>query len=87
MANFGAMPFEADAEGKLVFGKPLRTNSEIAARCLAAAMAATSDGAVAFSCQGESTFAVLTSFVTLGRYEGHRTEGDPIEMASLKRAA
>jgi hypothetical protein len=49
MTKFGAMPFEFDAEGKFVFGKVRQVSSEIGARCLAAAMVATSPGAVVFS--------------------------------------
>jgi hypothetical protein len=49
MTSFGAMPFEFDAEGKVVFGKPRHVSSEFGARCLAAAMVATSSGALVFS--------------------------------------
>ena len=49
MANFGAMPFETGPDGKIVYGAPRRATSEIGARCLAAAMLATSPGAVVFS--------------------------------------
>jgi hypothetical protein len=49
MATFGVMPFEFDTEGKVVFGKPRQVSSELGARCLAAAMVATSPGAVVFS--------------------------------------
>jgi hypothetical protein len=45
MATFGAVPFEFNAEGKVVFGKPRQVSSELGARCLAAAMVATSPGA------------------------------------------
>ena len=53
MPNFGAMPFEPDPEGKIIYGAPRRATSEIGARCLAAAMLATSPGAVVFSYEGE----------------------------------
>jgi hypothetical protein len=49
MATFGAVPLEFDTEGKVVFGKPRQVSSELGARCLAAAMVATSPGAVVFS--------------------------------------
>ena len=47
--SFCAMPFDFDAEGKVVFGKARQVSSESGARCLAAAMVATSPGALVFS--------------------------------------
>ena len=55
MPNFGAMPFEPGPDGKIVYGAPRRATSEIGARCLAAAMVATSPGAVVFSYDGEAS--------------------------------
>lgn len=49
MTYFGVVPFERDDQGEILPGKPREARSEIAARCLAAAIAATKPGAVAFS--------------------------------------
>jgi hypothetical protein len=38
MTYFGVVPFERDEEGEMLPGKPREARSEIAARCLAAAM-------------------------------------------------
>ena len=46
---FAALPLERDGEGGVVPGEPRETRSEIAAKCLAAAMAATEAGAVALA--------------------------------------
>jgi hypothetical protein len=69
MANFGAMPFELDAGGKAVFGKPRTATSEIGARCLAAAMVATYPGAVVFSHKGLGATGELTDVVVIESYE------------------
>jgi hypothetical protein len=75
MADFGAMPFDFDAEGNLVFGEVKEVASEVGAKCLAAAMAATSPGAVAFS-KGESEPPVI-----LARY-GVGAEDTPVKEAA-----
>jgi hypothetical protein len=70
MTNFGAMPFNFDAEGKFVFGKVREVSSEIGARCLAAAMVATSPGAVVFSrTEGEPPEVVIVARYGFGADE------------------
>lgn len=78
---FGAVPFERDEEGEILAGKPREARSEVAARCLAAAMAATKAGAVAFSRTSDSSSCGLGSAVIIARY------GDvPEEMRALENA-
>ena len=70
MTKFGAMPFEFDAEGKFVFGKVRQVSSEIGARCLAAAMVATSPGALVFSkTEGEPPEVVIVPRYGIGADE------------------
>jgi hypothetical protein len=69
MAGFGAMPFELDAEGKVAFGEARQVTSEIGARCLAAAMAATNAGAIAFSHSGDLSSNEPPDPVILARYD------------------
>jgi hypothetical protein len=71
MASFGAMPFELDAEGKIAFGEARQATSEIGARCLAAAMTATSPGAIAFSHSGDPSSDEPASPVILASYGEH----------------
>jgi hypothetical protein len=82
MANFGAMPFEVDAQGKIVYGKPRKSTSEIGARCLAAAMVATSRGAVAFSHEGETSPGQIKNFVVIEQYEAEAVEAPPMKEAA-----
>ena len=49
MTSFLAVPFELNAEGKVKYGEPRQVSSEFGARCLAAAMVATSPGALVLS--------------------------------------
>jgi len=81
MPNFGAMPFESGPEGKLVYGAPRRATSEIGARCLAAAMLATSPGAVVFSYDGEASSKTITNLVIIDQYEAQ------VEAPAMKEAA
>jgi hypothetical protein len=81
MPNFGAMPFESGPEGKLVYGAPRRATSEIGARCLAAAMLATSPGAVVFSYDGEASSKTITNLVIIDQYEAE------VEAPAMKEAA
>ena len=59
---FAALPLERDGEGGVVPGEIRETRSEIAAKCLAAAMAATEAGAVALARMADD------EPVILGRY-------------------
>ena len=64
------MPFEFEAEGKVVFGKARQVSSEFGARCLAAAMVATSPGAVVFSkTEGEPPEVVMVARYGIGADE------------------
>ena len=81
MPSFGAMPFEPGLEGKLVYGAPRRATSEIGARCLAAAMLATSPGAVVFSYDGEASSKTITNLVIIDQYEAE------VEAPAMKEAA
>ena len=49
MKSFLVVPFEFDPAGKVEYGEARQVSSEIGARCLAAAMVATSSGALVFS--------------------------------------
>jgi len=49
MTSFLAVPFELNAEGKVKYGEARQVSSELGARCLAAAMVATSPGALVLS--------------------------------------
>ena len=51
--RFSALAIEQDCRGETFIGEVRSARSEIAARCLAAAMAATRPGAVAFSHSGD----------------------------------
>jgi hypothetical protein len=46
MTGFLAMPFGFNAEGEVEYGEARQVSSEFGARCLAAAMVATSPGAL-----------------------------------------
>jgi hypothetical protein len=81
MTYFGAVPFERDEEGEILAGTPREARSEIAARCLAAAMAATKPGAVAFSRTSDSSSSQTGAAVIIARY------GDvPDEVRALEDA-
>ena len=82
MPNFGAMPFEPDPEGKIIYGAPRRATSEIGARCLAAAMLATSPGAVVFSYEGEASSKTITNLVIIDQYEAEAAETPPMKEAA-----
>ena len=78
---FGAVPFERDEDGGVVLGTPREARSEIAARCMAAAMAATQPGAIAFSRSADSSAPGPGTTTIIGRY------GDaPAEMLVLEDA-
>ena len=49
MTSFLVVPFEFDAAGKVEYGEARQVSSELGARCLAAAMVATSPGALVLS--------------------------------------
>jgi hypothetical protein len=49
MTSFLAIPFALNAEGKVEYGEARQVSSEFGARCLAAAMVATSPGALVLS--------------------------------------
>ena len=49
MMSFLAVPFELNAEGKVKYGEARQVSSEFGARCLTAAMVATSPGALVLS--------------------------------------
>jgi hypothetical protein len=83
MPSFGAMPFGPGPEGKIVYGAPRRTTSEIGARCLAAAMVATSPGAVVFSYEGEASSRTIANLVIIDQYEAEPAEAAP----AIKEAA
>ena len=82
MPNFGAMPFEAGPDGKMFMASPRRTTSEIGARCLAAAMVATSPGAVVFSYDGDASSETITNLVILGEYEAEPADTPPMKEAA-----
>ena len=65
---FTALAIEHDAEGELFLGEVRSTQSEIAARCLAAAMAATRPGAVALSHTGDLSSGDLADLLILDCY-------------------
>ena len=75
------MPFETGPDGKIVYGAPRRATSEIGARCLAAAMLATSPGAVVFSYEGEASSKTITNLVIIDQYEAE------VEAPAMKEAA
>jgi hypothetical protein len=78
---FGAVPFERDEDGGVMVGIPRQAKSEIAARCMAAAMAATKSGAIAFSRSGDASAPGLGTTTIIGRY------GDaPADMRALEDA-
>ena len=82
MANFGAMPFETGPDGNIVYGAPRRATSEIGARCLAAAMLATSPGAVVFSYEGEASSETIMNLVIIAQYEAEPAETPPMKEAA-----
>jgi hypothetical protein len=67
MVYFGAIAFER-TEGGMTACKPREARSEIAAKCLAAAMAATRSGAVAFSRTSDSASCGVGSAEVIARY-------------------
>jgi hypothetical protein len=82
MASFGAMPFDLDAEGKVAFGEPRQVTSEIGARCLAAAMAATNAGAIAFAHSGDLSSNEPAAPVILARFDN----AGPVEVSAQEAA-
>jgi hypothetical protein len=82
MPNFGVMPFESGPQGKVVYGAPRRATSEIGARCLAAAMVATSPGAVVFSYEGEPSAKTITNLVIIDEYESEAAEASAMNEAA-----
>jgi hypothetical protein len=81
MTYFGVVAFERDEEGEILAGHPREARSAIAARCLAAAMAATQSGAVAFSLTTDCSSGGLDGAVIIARY------GDvPDEVRALQDA-
>jgi hypothetical protein len=82
MPNFGAMPLEPGPEGNIVYGAPLRATSEIGASCLAAAMVATSPGAIVFSYEGEASSKTITNLVIIEQYEAEAAEGPSMKQAA-----
>jgi len=65
---FSALAIEQDPEGDIVLSEVRSTQSEIAARCLAAAMAATRPGAVALSHTGDLSSGDLADVLILDCY-------------------
>ena len=59
---FAALPLERDKHGAVVAGEPREARSELAAKCLAAAMAATEAGAIALSRTAEDETIVLAQY-------------------------
>jgi hypothetical protein len=82
MPSFGAMPFDFNAEGVRVYGKARKATSEIGARCLAAAMVATSAGAVAFLHQGDALSGQFTDFQIIDGYGVLAAETPPMKEAA-----
>jgi hypothetical protein len=82
MPSFGAMPFDFNAEGVRVYGKARNATSEIGARCLAAAMVATSAGAVAFLHQGDALSGQFTDFQIIDGYGVLAAETPPMKEAA-----
>jgi hypothetical protein len=65
---FSDLAIERDAEGDIVLSEVRSAQSEIAARCLAAAMAATRPGAVALSHTGDLSSGDLADLLILDCY-------------------
>jgi hypothetical protein len=65
---FSALAIEKDAMGEIALGDLRAAQSEIAAKCLAAAMAATKPAAVAFSHTGDLSSGNLANVVILESY-------------------
>jgi hypothetical protein len=82
MASFGAMPFDFNAEGVRVYGKARKATSEIGARCLAAAMIATSAGAVVFFHKGDASSGQITDFIIIDGYGLPAAETPPMKDAA-----
>ena len=66
--RFSALAIEQDCRGETFIGEVRSARSEIAARCLAAAMAATRPGAVAFSHSGDLSSLEPADVVILNCY-------------------
>jgi hypothetical protein len=66
--RFSALAIEKDCRGETFIGEVRSARSEIAARCLAAAMAATRPGAVAFSHSGDLSSLEPADVVILNCY-------------------
>jgi hypothetical protein len=67
-AYFAAVPLDHDGNGGVIAGRPHEARSEIAAKCMAAAMAATKAGAVAIARPGDPSACELGELVILGSY-------------------
>jgi hypothetical protein len=78
-AYFAAVPFERDEDGAIKAGQAREVRSEIAAKCLAAAMSATKAGAIAVSRESSSSSRGLGDAVILARY------GDLSEEVAVER--
>ncbi|MEA3091821.1 MAG: hypothetical protein QOJ04_3163 [Caballeronia sp.] len=65
---FAAIPFEHDGNGGIVAGKPHETRSEIAAKCMAAAMVATKAGAIALARTNDPSSCELGEPMILASY-------------------
>jgi hypothetical protein len=68
LTYFVAVPFERTAEGELAAGEAREAQSESAAMRLAAALASTKAGAVAFSRTGDPATGEFADAVILARY-------------------
>jgi hypothetical protein len=68
LTYFVALPFERNSDGELVAGEPRDAQSQSAAVRLAAALAATKAGAVAFSRTGDPSTGEFADAVILARY-------------------
>jgi hypothetical protein len=66
------MPFDLNAKVVRAYGKARKTISEIGARCLAAAMIATSAGAVVFFHKGDALSGQFTVFKIVDGYGSRR---------------
>jgi hypothetical protein len=82
MSSFGAMPFDLNADGVRVYGKARKATCEIGARCLAAAMVATSAGAVVFFHELDALSGQFTKFKIIDGYGVPAAETPPMKEAA-----
>jgi hypothetical protein len=66
------MPFDLNAKVVRAYGKARKTTSEIGARCVAAAMIATSAGGVVFFHKGDALSGQFTDFKIVDGYGSRR---------------